>query len=78
MQYTRILPHPITLVCGCLYRRLERNSTTGAARFTLVCFLAYTASPAFVVVLQEEKRLRCPRADLFDPEKPPLASFCPE
>lgn len=58
-------PRPITLNYGCSYRRLEQDLASGSERFTLVRFLAYTASPAFVVVSQGDKRLRCPRADLF-------------
>jgi hypothetical protein len=64
MIATFSLPRPITLICGNTYRRLEGNA--GSAHFTLVRFLAYTASPAFVVVSQGVKRLRCPRADLFE------------
>ena len=57
---------PTTLICGRLYCRLVRDLASGAVRSTLVRFVAYTASPAFVVVSQGDKRLRCPRADLFD------------
>lgn len=66
MTGTYSSPHPITLVCGRPYRRLEYDSGVGATHFTLVRFLAYTASPAFVVVSQADKRLRCSRADLFE------------
>ena len=59
-------PRPTTLICGRSYRRLECDFASGAPRFTPVRFLSYTASPAFVVVSQGDKRLRCPRADLFD------------
>ena len=59
-------PRPVTLVCGSSYRRLERDPVSGAVRATLVRFLAYTACPAFVVVLQGDKRLRCPRGNLFE------------
>jgi hypothetical protein len=78
MIATFSLPHPSALICGRLYNRLERDPASGAARFTLVRFLAYTASPAFVIVSQGDKRQRCPRADLFDLEKPPLEPFYPE
>jgi hypothetical protein len=66
MIATFSLPRPRTLICGHPYRRLERDPASGAVRTTLVRFLAYTASPAFVVVSQGDKRLRCPRADLFE------------
>jgi hypothetical protein len=59
-------PRPATLIYGRPYHRLERDPASGAACSTIVHFVAYTASPAFVVVSQGDKRLRCPRADLFD------------
>jgi hypothetical protein len=66
MLNTLISSHPTTLIAGYAYRRLERDPASSPARFTIVRFLDYTASPVFVVVSQEDKRLRCPRADLFD------------
>jgi len=60
------LPRPTSLVPGGQYRRLQRDGTSGQACLVAVEFLAYAACPAFVVVAQAQRRLRCPRDELFE------------
>lgn len=66
MTDTCNLPRPTSLVPGGRYRRLQRDGGGDQAGLVAVEFLAYTACPAFVVVAQAQRRLRCPRDDLFE------------
>jgi hypothetical protein len=66
MTDTYHLLRPASLVPGGRYRRLQRDGASGQAVLVAVEFLAHTACPAFVVVVQGRRRLRCPRDDLFE------------
>jgi hypothetical protein len=66
MHNSNPLPRPVTLISGSQYRLRRRDGTTGEPRLISVTFLAYTASPAFVVVSAQDERMRCSRPDLFD------------
>ena len=56
---------PDTLVEGNEYLVNERGETTTEGTLVSVKFIAYCASPAFVIVSNCKGKMRCARDDVF-------------
>lgn len=59
------LARPVTLVEGDEYLVNERGETTTEGTLVSVKFIAYCASPAFVIISNGKGEMRCARDNVF-------------